>query len=73
MNQLHDAEAGIAAEEQGAVGAEPPPPPQTTGPMVHPVRQDPANVNIVNKYNSFNLANVTPPTAPKWKTSDSHA
>ena len=28
------------------------------------------NVNIVNEYNLFNLANVTPPIAPKWKTSD---
>ena len=28
------------------------------------------NVNIVNEYNSFNLANVTPPVPPKWKTSD---
>ena len=42
----------------------PPPPPVGTP------RQDPANVNIVNKYNSFNLANVTPPIAPKWKTSE---
>ena len=35
-----------------------------------PARQDPANVNIVNEYNSFNLANVTLPIAPKWKMSE---
>ena len=33
-------------------------------------KQDPANVNIVNEYNSFNLANVTLPTASKWKMSE---
>ena len=27
-------------------------------------------LNIVNEYNSFNLANMTPPIAPKWKTSE---
>ena len=27
-------------------------------------------MNIVNEYNSFNLANVTAPVAPKWKTSE---
>ena len=70
MNQLHDAEAGNIVPEQGAIGAIsavnllPPPPPVGTP------RQDPANVNIVNEYNSFNLANVTPPIAPKWKTSE---
>ena len=73
MNQLNDAEAGNVGNivpEQGDVGAiggeplsSPPPPPAA-------VRQDPANVNIVNEYNSFNLANVTPPIAPKWKMSD---
>ena len=26
--------------------------------------------NIVNEYNSFNLANVTLPTASKWKMSE---
>ena len=73
MNQLNDAEAGNVGNmvpEQGDVGAiggeplSPPPPPPAA------VRQDSANVNIVNEYNSFNLTNVTPPIAPKWKVSD---
>ena len=69
MNQLHDVEAGNIVPEQGdvsAIGGEPllPPPP------VGVPRQDPANVNIVNEYNSFNLTNMTPPIAPKWKTSE---
>ena len=69
MNQLNDAEAGNIIPDQGeigAIGGEPvlPPPPVVTP------RPDPANVNIVNEYNSFNLANVTPPIAPKWKTSE---
>ena len=66
MNQLHDAEAGNIVPEQrdiSAIGGDPLPPPP-------PVRQDPANVNIVNEYNSFNLTNVTPPMAPKWKKSE---
>ena len=74
MNQLNDAEAGNIGNvipEQGAIGGQidplPPqasaqPPPPASPP---PPRQDPANVNIVNEYNSFNLANVTPPIAPK--------
>ena len=69
MNQLHDAEAGNIGPEQGAIsaiGGEPAPPPPPAG---APVRQDPANVNIVNEHNSFNLTNVTPPIASKWKTS----
>ena len=70
MNQLHDAEASNIVPEQrdvGAIGGEPLPPPPPVGASI---RQDPANVNIVNEYNSFNLANVTPPIAPKWKTSE---
>ena len=69
MNQLHDAEAGNTVPEQGdasAIGGEPLPPP----PPVGAPRQDPANINIFNEYNSFNLTNVTPPIAPKWKTSE---
>ena len=74
MNQLNDAEAGNVGNivlEQGdvsAIGGEPlsPPPPAS----VPPVRQDPANVHIVNEYNSFNLANVTLPIAPNWKMSE---
>ena len=76
MNQLNDTEAGnvgnIVPEQGdvGAIGGEPlsPPPPPPAG--VPPVRQDPANVNIVNEYNLFNLANVTLPIAPKWKMSE---
>ena len=71
INQLHDAKAGNIVPEQGsgdvgAIGGEPLPPPPPAGVP----RQDPANINIVNEYNSFNLANVTPPIAPKWKTTD---
>ena len=32
---------------------------------------NPENFQIVNEYNSFNLANITPPIAPKWKQPDS--
>ena len=69
MNQLQDAEIGNIVPEQGdisTIGGEPLPPPPPAGIP----RQDPANVNIVNEYNSFNLANVTPPIAPKLKTSE---
>ena len=52
-------------ENQGAVGGQIPPPPPPTN------RQDnPANIQIVNEYNSFNLANITPPVAPRWKQTD---
>ena len=60
MNQLHDAEPGNIVPEQreiSAIGGEPAPPPPPVG---APARQDPANVNIVNEYNSFNLTNMTP-------------
>ena len=70
MNQLHDAEAGNIVPEQrdvGAIGGDPLPPPPPVG---APVRQNPANVNIVNEYNSFNLTNMTPHIAAKWKTSE---
>ena len=72
---LHDAEAGnIVQPEQGATGGQTQanviPPPPTGVPPPLPPRQDPANVNIVNEYNSFNLTNMTPPIAPKWKTSE---
>ena len=73
MNQLNDAKRGnVDTPEQtgatgktGATGGFPesiPPPPS-------PLKYEP-NVNIVNEYNSFNLTNVTPPIAPKWKTSE---
>ena len=32
---------------------------------------NPPNPVIMNEYNSFNLANVTPPVAPKWKIMNS--
>ena len=78
MNHLNDAEAGNIGNvipEQGVIGGQidptpqagAPPPPPASPP---PARQDPANVNIVNEYNSFNLANVTTPIVPKWKTSE---
>ena len=56
MNQLHDAEAGNTVPE-GATGGQANviPPPPTGVPLPLPPRQDPANVNIVNEYNSFNL------------------
>ena len=53
----------VIGGDQGAVsGQTPPPPPRQS--------LDPANVQIMNEYNSFNLANVTPPVAPKWKQTD---
>ena len=51
-------------QEQGAVGGHPP----QDVPPVNPA--NPANFQIVNEYNSFNLANTTPPIAPKWKQPD---
>ena len=76
MNQMNDAEAGNIGNvipEQGAIGSEiDPPPPQASAPPPPPAsplpaRQDPTNVNIANEYNSFNLANVTPPIAPQME------
>ena len=58
MNQFQT----MNEQEQGALGGHPP---ATTGPP-----GSPANVQIVNEYNSFNLANITPPIAPKWKQPD---
>ena len=70
MNQLNDAETGNAdtPEQIGATGGIP----AVNEPVLppHPVVKHEPNVNIVNEYNSFNLANVTPPVPPKWKTSD---
>ena len=72
MNQLNDTEAGNIGNvipEQGVIGGQfDPPPPQANAPPL-PARQDPASVNIVNEYNSFNLTNVTLPNSPKWKMS----
>ena len=66
MNQLNDAETGNV-DTPGKIDA--------TGGFNEPVlapsptKQEP-NMNIVNEYNYFNLANVTPLVPPKWKTSD---
>ena len=51
-------------QEQGVVGGHPP----QGVPPVNPVNL--ANFQIVNEYNSFNLANITPPIAPRWKQPD---
>ena len=51
-------------QEQGVVGGHPP----QEVPPVNPV--NPANFQIVNEYNSFILANIMPPIAPKWKQPD---
>ena len=56
-------------QEQGAVdGCSP----EVVDPLVNPVMNpvNPANFQIVNECNSFNLANITPPIAPKWKQPD---
>ena len=65
MNQAAEATGG---QNQGD------PPPQ---PLQHVHQQQtpeqiasPSNPVIVNGYNSFNLANVTLPVAPKWKNNE---
>ena len=67
MNLVNEAETGnvLVTEEMGATGGQAPSPPHhvTSNP-------DPANIQIVNEYNSFNLQNITPPIAPKWKHSE---
>ena len=76
MNQLNDAESGNMVnvdnmgDQAGAIGGQGLPPPPIHPPHGPNVVNEPANVNVINEYNSFNLANVTPPIAPKWKTSD---
>ena len=79
MKQLNDTEAGNIGNvipEQGVIGGQiDPPPPQASAPppppaSPPPARHDPANLNIVNEYNSFNLTNVTLPIDPKWKMSE---
>ena len=67
MNLFNEAETGNVSvtEEMGATGGQAPSPlPCVTG------NPDPANIQIVNEYNSFNLQNITPPIAPKWKHSE---
>ena len=53
-------------EQEGTVGGQVSPVP-TVNPPINP---NPANVQIVNEYNSFNLTNITPPVPPKWKQPD---
>ena len=60
MNQLHDIEAShVYTSNKGQLVVKPliNKPPPTGVPPPLPPRQDPANVNIVNEYISFNLAN----------------
>ena len=54
-------------EQEGAVGGQVSPVPPPINPPVNP---NPADVQIVNEYNSFNLANITPLVPPKWKQPD---
>ena len=72
MNQLNEAETGNAdtPEQISATGGFPAV--NATEPVLAlpPSKKQEPNMNIVNEYNSFNLANVTPPVPPKWKTSD---
>ena len=71
MNQFQADQHEPQVQEQGVVGGHPEHPPQGV-PLVNPVNPplNPANFQIVNEYNSFNLANITPPIAPKWKQPD---
>ena len=70
MNQLPDVEAGFVPEQGAICGNAAAPPPPAGVPPSPPRQGEPATANIVNEYNSFNLTNVTPPIAPKWKTSE---
>ena len=56
----------VHEDEQGAVGGQAPS--QVSVQSLNSA--NPVNVQIVNEYNSFNLANITPPIAPKWKHPD---
>ena len=65
MNLLNEAEAGNipVSGEKGATG----------GPITPPcvsTNTDPANFQIVNEFNFFNLQNISPPVPPKWKHSE---
>ena len=66
MNQFQaeQQEQGAVGGHPGAVGGHPP----QGVPPVNPA--NPTNFQIVNKYNSFNLANITLPIAPRWKQPD---
>ena len=50
--------------KKGATGG-----PTSTPPHV-PTNVDPANFQIVNEFNSFNLQNIPPPVPPRWKHSE---
>ena len=72
INQFQEVETGdLHGQEQGAVGGQVPKVPQAQVPLQPINPGNPANVQIVNEYNSFHLANITPPVAPKWKHPDS--
>ena len=66
MNQFQaeQQEQGAVGQHPGVVGGHPP----QGVPPVNPANL--ANFQIVNEYNSFNLANITPPIAPRWKQPD---
>ena len=75
MDQFQHEQLQPMQQEQGAVGGNPqeyqPVNPQGFAPVNPPVNPaNPANFQIVNEYNSFNLANITPPVAPKWRQPD---
>ena len=65
MNLLNESEAGniSVSREKGATGGPATPPHVSTN-------ADPANFQIVNEFNSFNLQNILPPVPPKWKHSE---
>ena len=73
MNQFQGEQQ---VQEHGAVGGDPQGYPQVNPQGYAPVNPpplnptNPANFQIVNEYNSFNLANITPPIAPKWRQPD---
>ena len=57
----------VVDEQECAVGGQIPVPPVL---LVNPPVNPPSNVPIVNECNSFNLTNITPLVAPKWKQPD---
>ena len=54
-------EQGAVGGHPGVVGGHPPQGAPPVNPLLNPA--NPANFQIVNEYNSFNLANITPPIA----------
>lgn len=61
MNLLNEAETGnvLVTEEMGATGGQ-----ALSPPLCVTSNPDPANIQIVNEHNSFNLQNITPHIAP---------